>query len=83
MISNDSCNAYGARVVVVPITSNVSSLYPGEARIQVRGRRARVLGDQIRSIDRARLRARIGSVTATELREVGMAVLITLGFSPP
>ena len=57
VISNDSCNTCGARVVVVPITSNVSSFYPGEARIQVRGRRARVLGDQIRSIDKARLRA--------------------------
>ena len=61
VISNDSCNAHGARVVVLPITRNVTSLYPGEARIHVRGRPARVLGDQIRSIDKARLRARIGS----------------------
>src|SRR5262249_13923255 len=52
VISNDSCNAHGARVVVLPITSNVSSLYPGEARIRVRGRPARALGDQIRSIDK-------------------------------
>ena len=43
VISNDSCNAHGARVVVLPITSNVTSLYPGEARIQVRGRPARAL----------------------------------------
>jgi hypothetical protein len=28
--SNDSCNAHGRRVVVLPITSNVDSLYPGE-----------------------------------------------------
>jgi mRNA interferase MazF len=82
VISNDSCNAYGARVVVLPITSNVSSLYPGEARIRVRGRPARVLGDQIRSIDKARLRARIGSLSQAELREAEAAVLITLGFSP-
>ena len=83
VISNDSCNAHGARVVVLPITSNVTSLYPGEARIHVRGRPARVLGDQIRSIDKARLRARIGSVNRGELHEVEAAVLITLGFSPP
>ena len=83
VISNDACNAYGTRVVVLPITSNVTSLYPGEARIHVRGRPARVLGDQIRSIDKARLRARIGSLNQTELREAEAAVLITLGFSPP
>ena len=83
VISNDSCNTHGARVVVLPITSNVASLYPGEARIHVRGRPARVLGDQIRSIDKARLRARIGSVNPAELHEVEAAVLITLGFSPP
>ena len=83
VISNDSCNAYGARVVVLPITSNVSSLYPGEARIQVRGRPARVLGDQIRSIDKTRLRTRIGSLNQAELREAEAAVLVTLGFSLP
>jgi mRNA interferase MazF len=83
VISNDSCNAHGARVVVLPITSNVTSLYPGEALIHVRGRPARVLGDQIRSIDKARLRARIGSLNQTELREAEAAVLITLGFSSP
>jgi mRNA interferase MazF len=83
VISNDSCNAHGARVVVLPITSNVTSLYPDEALIHVRGRPARVLGDQIRSIDKARLRARIGSLDRLELREVEAAVLITLGFTPP
>lgn len=83
VISNDSCNAHGARVVVLPMTSNVTTLYPGEARIHVRGRPARVLGDQIRSIDKTRLRARIGSLSAAELRDVEAAVLITLGFSSP
>ena len=37
IISNDSCNTYGARVVVLPITSNVNSLYPGKASIEVEG----------------------------------------------
>ena len=81
IISNDSCNTHGARVVVLPLTSNVSSLYPGEARVQVRGRPARAPGDQIRSIDKARLRARISTLRPEELHAVEAAVLITLGFS--
>ena len=78
IVSNDSCNAHGARVVVLPLTSNVSSLYQGEAAVRVQGKPARVLGDQIRSIDKARLRARIGNLTREELAEVEMALRITL-----
>lgn len=79
IISNDSCNRHGARVVVLPTTSNVDSLYPGEAVIQVRGRPARALGDQVRSLDKARLRSRIGTLSAEEMAAVEEAIRITLG----
>ena len=82
VISNDSCNAFGSRVVVLPVTSNVSSLYPGEARIEVGGAPARVLGDQLRSIDKSRLKARIGTLSQDELDDVEKAVRITLALSP-
>jgi len=78
VISNDSCNAFGSRVVVIPVTSNVDTLYPGEAKIELRRRPARALGDQIRSIDKARVRARIGRLTRQELLDVENAVRITL-----
>lgn len=78
IVSNDSCNRYGARVVVLPVTSNISSLYPGEARITLGGKPARVLGDQIRSLDKARLRGRIGAVSHDELQDVDTALRITL-----
>ncbi|MEW6545196.1 MAG: type II toxin-antitoxin system PemK/MazF family toxin [Nitrospirota bacterium] len=78
IVSNNSCNAYGARVVVLPITSNVDSLYPGEAMITVAGKPARVLGDQIRSVDKARLCSRIDTLKAEELAAVEDAVRITL-----
>ena len=82
VISNDSCNQYGSRIVVLPVTSNVSSLYPGEARIDLAGKPARVLGDQIRSVDKSRLRSRAGRLRQDELREVEDAVKITLGLWP-
>lgn len=41
VVSNDSCNRYGTRIVVLPITSNVDSLYPGEAKVEVKGLAAR------------------------------------------
>lgn len=82
IVSNDSCNAYGTRVVVLPITSNVGSLYPGEALIQLKGKPARALGDQIRSIDKVRLRSRAGRLSQDELQSVDEALRITLGLTP-
>ena len=80
IVSNDSCNKYGTRVIVLPITSNVESLYPGEAVIEIRGSPGRVLGDQMRSVDKWRLGSRIGSLNTAELSAVEEAILITLGF---
>jgi mRNA interferase MazF len=64
------------------MTSNVDSLFPGEARIEVRGAPARVLGDQLRSIDKSRLKSRIGTLSRDELLDVEEAVRITLGLTP-
>jgi mRNA interferase MazF len=82
VVSNDSCNRYGSRVVVLPITGNVDSLYPGEARIEVGGSPGRALGDQIRSIDKSRLRSRIGTLSRQEMLDVESAVRITLDLLP-
>lgn len=82
VVSNDSCNTYGSRVVVLPITSNVESLYPGEALIQVGGKTVRALGDQIRSIDKARLRNRIGRLSQAEMQDVDDALRVTLSLIP-
>jgi mRNA interferase MazF len=79
VVSNDSCNTHGSRVVVLPVTSNVDSLYPGEALIQIKGQPGRALGDQIRSLDKIRLQSRIGSLTAEEMVAVDEALLVTLG----
>ena len=79
VVSNDSCNRYGTRVVVIPVTSNVDSLYPGEAMVEVKGKRGRALGDQIRSIDKSRLKARVAHLTADEMSRVDEAMAITLG----
>ena len=78
VVSNDACNTMGRRVVVLPVTSNVESLYPGEARITVRGRPARALGDQVRAVDRRRLTSRIAVLSKEEAAAVEEALRITL-----
>jgi mRNA interferase MazF len=66
-------------VVVLPITSNIDSLFPGEAFVEVKGKRGRVLGDQIRSVDKQRLKTRVSTLTAAEMGRVDEALTITLG----
>ena len=78
IVSNDSCNRYGTSVVVLPVTSNVDSLYPGEAMLEIKGKPGRALGDQIRSIDKIRLKARVGRLTVDEMSRVDEALAITL-----
>ena len=82
IVSNNSCNTFGSRVVVLPLTSNVDSAYPGEAVIVVNGKPARVLGDQIRSVDKSRLRSRIDTLSHEELVAVDEAIRITLALQP-
>lgn len=81
IVSNDSCNTYGSRVVVLPLTSNMETSYPGEAVVQIKGQPARALGDQIRSIDKSRVRGSIGRLTTEEMTAVDEAIVITLGLT--
>jgi len=69
-------------VVVLPVTSNVTSLYPGEACVTVGRKPARVLGDQIRSVDKTRLRSGLGRLSPDEMVEVEIAARITLDLRP-
>ncbi len=78
ILSNDSCNRHGGRLVVVPVTSSVTTLYPGDAAIVVAGKAARALGEQLRSIDKPRLLTRLGRLTPAEMAAVEEAVRITL-----
>jgi mRNA interferase MazF len=79
VVSNNSCNAFGSRVVVLPLTTNVESLYPGEALVTVKGKTARALGDQIRSLDKSRLRSKVDTLSMDEVEAVEEALRITLG----
>jgi mRNA interferase MazF len=81
VVSNDSCNKYGRRVVVVPVTSNTESMFPGEALVTIQGKPSRALGDQIRSVDKSRLRTRLASLGIDDMIAVEEALLVTLGMT--
>lgn len=81
IVSNDIANAHLARVVVVPLTSSVSKLYPGEALITLAGKKSKAMADQIMASDKSRLKSRLGAVTAAEMEALDSAMMLHLGLA--
>jgi len=79
VISNNAANAALKRVVVVPLSSQTSKLYPGEAKVQVEGRESKAMADQIMTASKERLRSRMGALSHADLRAVENAILVHLG----
>lgn len=78
IVSNDAANRYLARVIVIPMTSNVSRIYPGETIVSVGGRQSKVVADQIMTADKARLKSQLGSLSKTEMMAVDDVIRVQL-----
>ena len=74
IISNDIANKNFDRVVVIPLTSDVKSLYPGNAFVFVGGKKARAVSDQIRAVDKTRLNNKLGELSENDLVAVEEAI---------
>ena len=78
VLSNDSANAALNRVIVVPITSQITKVYPGEALIIVNGEQRKAMADQIMTASKQRLKSKLGSLSRTDVTAVEGAVLLQL-----
>lgn len=86
VIQNDIANAYSPIVIVAAITSRYDPpLYPTEVLLES-GEAGMMLGsvvllNQIRSIDKARLIRRLGTVSEETIRKVDRALEISVGLA--
>ena len=78
IVSNNDANKHQNRAQVVPLTSRPTPVRSWEARIISQGREHKALADQIRTVAKARLRERIGRVTADEMEAIERALRIQL-----
>jgi mRNA interferase MazF len=78
IVSNDAANRHLARVIVIPTTSNVHRIYPGETVVSVGGHQAKVVADQIMAADKSRLKSRLGTLSRAEMVAVDDAIRVQL-----
>ena len=84
ILQNNRGNRYSPTVIVAPLTTKlVKRTLPVHVKVKAAGLRSTslVLLEQIRTIDKQRLRQYIGEVTDEEMREIEQAVLISIGMS--
>ncbi|WP_010256256.1 type II toxin-antitoxin system PemK/MazF family toxin [Treponema primitia] len=74
IVSNNIANQHLSRVVVVPVTSNTSRVYPGEAIVTVNGTQNKAMSDQIMSADKSRLKSKIGILSDVDILSLETAL---------
>jgi mRNA interferase MazF len=79
IVSNNAANLLLNRVQVVPLTSRVDRLYPGEAYVTLKGERRKAVGDQLTTASKLRLRGRLGSLNEADMAAVERALRVQLG----
>ena len=58
IVSNNVANRNLNRVQVVPITSNVSRIYPSEALVTLQGRQGKAMADALTTVSKQRIEGR-------------------------
>ena len=79
IVSNDSANRNLKRVVVVPLTTNTSRVFPGEARVNVAGEFCKAMSDQLIAADKLRLKEKLATLSKSDMLEVEQAICVHLG----
>jgi mRNA interferase MazF len=84
VVSNDKNNQFSGTVTVLPITSkNIRRIYPFEVYLPKGSgnlpKDSKVKGDQIRTLDKARLVKQIGKLDQEEIEEIEKAMKVHLG----
>lgn len=78
VVSNNQQNLYSPLLIVLPITSDLERLYSWEVVIHSESKNRKILTDQIRSIDRQRLREYKGKVNYETLAKIEKALNLVL-----
>ena len=85
VVQNDVGNRYSPTVIVLAVTGQVNknrlpTHVPIPAGTNGLAKDSVVLAEQIRTLDKRRLREKIGSLKPEEMQKVSEAIMVSLGF---
>ncbi|HIY97805.1 MAG TPA: type II toxin-antitoxin system PemK/MazF family toxin [Firmicutes bacterium] len=85
VVQNDVGNKYSPTVIAAAVTSKIDKAkLPTHIELSAReyglSKDSVVLLEQIRTLDKTRLKERIGQVSADKMRKINEALLVSLGF---
>ncbi len=78
IVSNDDNNELSDRVIIAPITSTVRKVYPFEVQIELEAKPRKVLLDQLRCVDKMRLRKKMAFLDLKTMHLIDEAIKISL-----
>lgn len=86
IVQNDTGNKYSPTIIAAAVTSQLGKAkLPTHIELSAHeyglAKNSVVLLEQIRTLDKRRLKERIGELSATTMKKVNTALLISLGFS--
>ena len=79
VISNDEGNSVSKLIIIAPITSKVKTIYPFEVATCVAGKKAKIMLNQCRCVDKLRLKKMECHLTAETMNEVDEAIKVVFG----
>ena len=81
IVSNNVCNQYAPVVTIVPCTSKTDKIYKTEVLLPVSHalpKESKACGDQIRTIDKSRIKEVVGKVSTEIIRKIEVAIMLHL-----
>jgi len=79
VVSNDAANTALNRALVVPLSSQISRVYPGEALVQLNGETRKAMADQLTTASKQRFRSRLGKLSDEDMELLENSILLQLG----
>ena len=70
IISPDELNEHLSTVVIAPLTSQIRAYYPFRLTVSVKGKEGQIAIDQVRVIDKKRLKGRLDRLTADDAQRL-------------
>jgi mRNA interferase MazF len=81
LVSNNGANRSSPVLQVVPLTRNISRVFPWDALVTVNGEHARAMCNQIQTADRSRCGRRETVLSPDDMRQIDRALKLQLALT--